>query len=121
MDNKTALFCEGSRHHMERFMEICLLLLLDQETSHGYTLAERLNDFGFSKEELNMGSLYRTLRKMEKDALLSSYWEEGKQGPKKRVYQVTEAGKRNMGNWIEVLKKRREQISKLITYYEKRI
>jgi len=119
MDNETTLFCQGARHHMERFMEICLLLLLYQEASHGYTLAEQLDTFGFSKKELNMGSLYRTLRKMEKDALVSSCWEEGRQGPKKRVYQITEAGKRNLGNWIEVLKKRRERISKLINYYER--
>ena len=120
MKEKLTLFCHGTRHHMERFMEICLLLLLDQETSHGYTLAEQLNDFGFSKEDLNMGSLYRTLRKMEKDALVSSCWEEGKQGPKKRVYQITEAGKASLKNWIVLLKKRRKRISKLINYYEKR-
>ncbi|MDI9596781.1 MAG: helix-turn-helix transcriptional regulator [Atribacterota bacterium] len=120
MKEKLTLFCHGTRHHMERFMEICLLLLLDQETSHGYTLAEQLNDFGFSKEELNMGSLYRTLRKMEKDSLVTSCWEEGKQGPKKRVYQITEAGKASLKNWIVLLKKRRKRISKLINYYEKR-
>jgi len=119
MDDNTTVFCQGARHHMERFMEICLLLLLYQETSHGYTLAERLNSFGFSKEELNMGSLYRTLRKMEKDFLVTSCWEEGKQGPKKRVYQITDTGKRNLENWIEVLKRRRERISKLINYYKK--
>ena len=120
MKEKLTMFCHGARNHMERFMEICLLLLLCQETSHGYTLAEQLNDFGFSKEDLNMGSLYRTLRKMEKDALVSSCWEEGKQGPKKRVYQITEAGKVSLKNWIVLLKKRRKRISKLINYYEKR-
>lgn len=120
MKEKLTMFCHGARNHMERFMEICLLLLLCQETSHGYTLAEQLNDFGFSKEDLNMGSLYRTLRKMEKDALVSSCWEEGKQGPKKRVYQITEAGKASLKNWIVLLKKRRKRISKLINYYEKR-
>lgn len=100
-------------------MEICLLLLLYQETSHGYILAEQLNNFGFSKEELNMGSLYRTLRKMEKDSLVTSCWEEGRQGPRKRVYQITDTGKRNLKNWIEILKKRRKRISKLMNHYEK--
>jgi PadR family transcriptional regulator, regulatory protein PadR len=119
MKEKLTLFCHGPRHHMERFMEICLLLLLYQQASHGYTLAEKLDIFGFSKQELNMGSLYRTLRKMEKETLVTSYWEEAKQGPKRRVYQITETGKMNLANWIEVLKRRRNQISRLINHYEK--
>jgi len=120
MSDETTVFCTGTRHHMERFMEICLLLLLYQEASHGYTLAEQLDTFGFSKKELNMGSLYHTLRKMEKDSLVTSSWEEGKQGPRKRVYQITDTGKGNLKNWIEILKKRKERISRLINHYEKK-
>jgi PadR family transcriptional regulator, regulatory protein PadR len=119
MGDETPVFCTGAKHHMERFMEICLLLLLYQEASHGYTLAEQLDTFGFSKKELNMGSLYHTLRKMEKDSLVTSSWEEGKQGPRKRVYRITEAGKGNLQDWIGIFKKRRTQISSLINHYEK--
>ena len=82
MNNKETIFCKGKPHNMDRFMEICLLLLLSQKNSHGYTLAEKLTHFGFSKEESNIGSLYRTLRKMEKDKYVTSNWQEGGQGPK---------------------------------------
>jgi poly-beta-hydroxybutyrate-responsive repressor len=119
MEGKMNLFCKGKNHKMERFMEVCLLLLLYKETGHGYVLAEQLTYFGFSKEELNIGSLYRTLRKMEKEASVISYWEEGGQGPKKRVYQITEAGKKRLDNWIEVLEERRTCITKLIDTYKK--
>lgn len=119
MKGKMNLFCKGKNHKMERFMEVCLLLLLYKETSHGYVLAEQLTYFGFSKEELNIGSLYRTLRKMEKEASVISYWEEGDQGPKKRVYQITEAGKKRLDNWIEVLEERRTRITNLIDTYKK--
>lgn len=119
MENEINLSCKGKAHHMERFMEVCLLLLLYQESGHGYTLAEKLAYFGFSKEELNIGSLYRTLRKMEKGACVTSYWEKGDQGPKKRVYQITQTGKRNLGHWVKVFKHRKKRISRLITSYEK--
>ena len=118
MKNETSLFCKGKPHNMERFMEICLLLLLSQEESHGYTLADKLTHFGFSKEKLNVGSLYWTLRKMEKDNYVTSNWQIGEQGPKKRVYKITESGKNMLKQWIQILKSRKKRIEKLINCYE---
>lgn len=116
--NENSLFCKGKAPDIKRFMEISLLLLLAQEKSHGYTLAERLTDFGFSNEEFNIGTLYRTLRKMEKDNYVTSKWFEGGQGPRKRVYQITESGKDALAQLIEVIKNRKKRIEKLINNYE---
>lgn len=118
MKNEKPLFCKGNAPNIKRFMEISLLLLLAQEESHGYTLAERLSDFGFSNEEFNIGTLYRTLRKMEKDNYVISKWQEGGQGPKKRVYQITESGKNTLAQFIEILKIRKKRIEKLIDDYD---
>jgi PadR family transcriptional regulator PadR len=106
---------------MERFMEVCLLLLLYEEAGHGYGFIEQLSYFGFSEEQLNVGTLYRTLRKMEKEGSVISVWEEGGQGPKKRVYKITDNGKRELGNWIQFLKDRKARIDKLIKKYESSI
>ena len=116
--NEESLFCKGKAPNIKRFMEISLLLLLAQEESHGYILAEKLTNFGFSKDELNIGTLYRTLRKMEKDGYIISKWKEGGQGPKKRVYQITETGKSMLTQLIEMLKNRKKRIEKLIDSYE---
>lgn len=118
MINEESLFCKGNAPNIKRFMEISLLLLLMQEESHGYTLAERLADFGFSKDELNIGTLYRTLRKMEKDSYVISKWQEGGQGPKKRVYQITDKGRNMLEQFIEMLKIRKKMIEKLIDDYD---
>ena len=48
------------------------LALLQEESSHGYVLMERIAQFGF--EQINPGTLYRTLRKMEKDRLCETTW-----------------------------------------------
>lgn len=103
---------------MERFLEVCLLLLLYNEAGYGYGLIEQLEDFGFSKQELNVSTLYRTLRKMEKDELVSSLWEEGGQGPRRRVYVITETGRKHLDQWIKILKIRKARIEKLIEKYE---
>ena len=67
-----------------------VLLFLQQSDSYGYELMERTAQFGF--ETMNPGTLYRTLRQMEKDGLCESEWETSRDGPARRVYSITEAG-----------------------------
>jgi PadR family transcriptional regulator, regulatory protein PadR len=118
MKNESELFCVGKYHKMERFLEVCLLLLLHDEVGYGYGLIEKLAYFGFKEDELNVSTLYRTLRKMEQDAWVTSYWEEGGPGPKRRVYIITEDGKKELAQWVMILKARKARISRLIEQYE---
>ena len=117
MTSDDSLFCHGKTHKMERFMEVCLLLLLYEETGHGYGLIEQLSYFGFSEEQLNVSTLYRTLRKMEKEGSIVSVWEKGGQGPTRRVYNITDSGKKELYSWVQILKTRKARIEKLISKY----
>jgi DNA-binding PadR family transcriptional regulator len=51
-------------------------------------------EFGF--EPINPGSVYRTLRQMEKEGLCESEWETSHSsnngGPPRRVYKITDEG-----------------------------
>jgi len=118
MENKINLCGKGKNHKLDKFMEVCLLLLLQKEITHGYVLADELTYFGFSKNDLNIGTLYRTLRKMEKKSLVTSFWEKGIHGPKKRVYTITDNGKKELENWIQILESRKKGIEKLIKSYK---
>ncbi|MGE3232745.1 MAG: poly-beta-hydroxybutyrate-responsive repressor [Thermoleophilia bacterium] len=68
-----------------------LLLALEQWQSHGYELIRRMSNFGF--ETLDRGSVYRTLRQLEKDGLVISGWDTSKAGPARRLYSLTDAGR----------------------------
>ena len=50
-----------------------VLLVLREWNSYGYELMVRARMFGF--EAMNPGTLYRTLRRMEKDGVVESSWE----------------------------------------------
>ncbi len=104
---------------MHRFMEVCLLFLLSDEDKacHGYCLAEQLTRFGFTDEELNISTLYRTLRHMEQSDWVRSHWESGGQGPQRRVYSITPLGRNALDNWATELQKRRERIGMLLDAY----
>jgi PadR family transcriptional regulator, regulatory protein PadR len=73
------------------------LVTLRKQSTHGYELMERLRRFGF--EEINPGTLYRTLRKMEREGLCSSEWETSEVGPACRVYSLTGAGEAYLKSW----------------------
>ena len=118
MTEDHALFCNSKNHKMERFLEVCLLLLLYDKVGYGYGLIEDLAFFGFSQDELNISTLYRTLRKMENENLVTSKWEEGGPGPKRRVYEITETGKEELDQWIKIRKVRKARSEKLIGRYD---
>ena len=79
------------------------LVLLREEGSHGYELMERLEEFGF--EEVDAGTLYRTLRRMEKEGLCESEWETSESGPARRTYSVTDEGEEYLAAWAEGCKR----------------
>ena len=110
--------CCEKHHGMNRFMEACLLVLLCGGEGHGYALADQLAGFGLAHEDLNVSTLYRTLRKMEASGWVKSDWEQGGKGPKRRVYAITQTGREELRAWVEVLKTRKAQIDKLIIKYK---
>jgi poly-beta-hydroxybutyrate-responsive repressor len=61
-----------------------ILLSLREWNSYGYELMERASAFGF--EAMNPGTLYRTLRQMEKEGIVESSWETSRGGPARRMY-----------------------------------
>lgn len=121
MKGQESICCSSKPPHMERFLEVCLLLLLYDEIGYGYGLVEQLTSFGFSEADLNVSTLYRTLRKMENEGLVTSLWKESGQGPKRRVYEITTNGKNELDQWIRILKVRKSRIESLINKYDKKI
>src|ERR671927_1974496 len=83
-----------------------ILLSLREWNSYGYELMERAAAFGF--EAMNPGTLYRTLRHMEKEGLCVSKWETSKGGPARRMYSITEAGEAYLDFWAESLEQYRQ-------------
>lgn len=67
----------------------CLLLLLRRRTGHGYDLVERLKTLGVTDGDSD--GVYRTLRSMERDALVQSDWTPGSADVSHQRRRVTQA------------------------------
>lgn len=96
------------------FLRPILLLLLAEQPSHGYDLLERVADFGL--ERLDAGGLYRTLRAMEQDGLVESWWEDSTAGPARRSYSLTDDGR----DWLHLAAgSMRETAAALVRYLDR--
>ena len=79
-----------------------LLLLLAEGPSHGYELLEQVRRAGVRNADA--GGLYRSLRAMEQEGLVSSWWEPSQAGPARRSYTVTSEGRRALDGSVRSLR-----------------
>lgn len=105
------------RARVERFSEPALLLLLRDRPAHGYELLEALTDV-LGGERVDMGNLYRTLRGLEQEGLVTSEWDAHAPGPAKRRYELTDAGRALLDEWADALASARRRIDAFLDRYE---
>ena len=98
------------------------LVLLKEESSYGYELMERMEE-EFGVEQINPGSVYRTLRRMEKEGLCTSEWdardEEGGPPPR-RMYAITDAGEAYLEAWAGACEKYHRLMDQFARVYGRR-
>ncbi len=78
-----------------------LLAFLKNWNAYGYQLTQRLAEAGMP--ECDSGTVYRTLRQLERSGLVSSFWDTSESGPARRMYSLTAAGDMFLAGWIQVL------------------
>jgi PadR family transcriptional regulator PadR len=65
---------------------------------HGYGLCEHISQVSGELLEMEEGSLYPALHRMEQDGWVSSKWELTDKGRKAKVYAITAHGKQQLAD-----------------------
>ncbi|GAA3154741.1 PadR family transcriptional regulator [Planomonospora alba] len=79
-----------------------LLALLAKEPAHGYELKQALEQtFGSAYPSPNIGQIYVTLGRLEKDGLVRAVDVEQSNRPNKKVYYLTAAGRESLDSWVD--------------------
>lgn len=102
---------------VERSIQAELLLLLGQRTSHGYELIQRLNEVDFKSGEADAATVYRNLRRMDKDKLIESHWEVGESGPGRRLYKLTPQGEASLKVWAKYIAQQKARLENFLEAY----
>lgn len=103
----------------DRYIQPSLLLGLLPEASYGYELIRNIQRFGFVEGQAPPGMIYRHLRQLEQDGLVSSQWQTEGAGPAKRMYHITEEGKGVLAVWIDYMQRQAKNLTAFIQIYEK--
>jgi PadR family transcriptional regulator PadR len=80
-----------------------ILKLLIEGDKYGYEISKLISLNSGGEYDLKEATMYSSLKRLENDGCISSYWGEGNQGGRRRYYRVTERGKElyleNKNNW----------------------
>ena len=76
-----------------------VLGLLAEESLHGYEVKQRFEELFGGSWDLNIGSVYQVLQRLERDGLVEPVGDRGDRG--KQLYQATAAGQSALSEWLE--------------------
>jgi PadR family transcriptional regulator PadR len=123
MSTKTSKTHKRSRHpgskKAERYIQSSILMALKIKSSYGYELIKEISQFGFVEGQAPPGMIYRHLRDLEENGLVSSEWQTEGAGPAKRVYHLTQEGSEVLDYWIGYMKNQAEKLLNFIKIYQK--
>jgi PadR family transcriptional regulator PadR len=73
-----------------------ILQIVSLEPAHGYGIAQRLEQISRSVVQVNQGSLYPALHRLEQKQWLRAEWRESETGREAKFYSLTAAGRKQL-------------------------
>lgn len=72
--------------------ETIILAILKKGDSYGYAVLKTINDQGGGIFDLKDATIYTTIKRMEADGLITTYWGEEQLGARRKYYHITPKG-----------------------------
>jgi transcriptional regulator len=73
-----------------------ILQVLSLEPAHGYGIAQRLEQISRAVVQVNQGSLYPALHRLQQRGWLRSEWKPSETGREAKFYSLTPAGRKQL-------------------------
>jgi PadR family transcriptional regulator PadR len=88
----------GKSELLKGSTEIILLTLLNEKVMYGYEIAKKIEEESEGYLQFKEGTLYPTLKRLETEGLVESYWQSSNEGPRRKYYTITKTGNKIMGD-----------------------
>jgi transcriptional regulator len=82
-------------------LDLLILKTLSIEPMHGWGISQHVQQISNGVLEVNQGSLYPALQRLEKGGLVLSYWDTTGNNRRARYYRLTASGRRALGAELE--------------------
>jgi PadR family transcriptional regulator PadR len=87
-------------------LDMLILQILSLEPAHGYGIAQRLEQISKSAIQINQGSLYPALHRLEQKNWLKAEWKQSETGREAKFYSLTPSGRKQLalekGSWARL-------------------
>jgi len=91
-------------------IDLLILKALSLQPMHGWGIGLRIEQISRGRLDVNQGSLYPALQRLEKDGLISSDWGMTENNRRARYYAITRQGRRALGDEVDKWKRFAETI-----------
>lgn len=82
-------------------LDLLILKTLSIAPMHGWGISQRVRQISKGVLEVNQGSLYPALQRLEKEGLITSDWATTANNRRARYYRLTRTGRRALGLELE--------------------
>jgi transcriptional regulator len=86
-------------------LDLLILKTLSLTPMHGWGITRRIQQTSDGILDVNLGSLYPALQRLEKNGLIASDWGTTDNNRRARYYRITTAGRRALGQELESYKR----------------
>src|ERR1700726_4349238 len=84
-------------------LDLLILTTIALEPKHGWAIAKRIQQVSREALQVQQGSLYPALHRLEQQAWIKAHWSETETGRRAKFYTLTRAGRqqldRELANW----------------------
>ncbi len=77
-------------------LELMILTILVREPMHGYGISQRLAALSHNHFQVNPGSLFPSLYRLEQDGKLKAEWSASENNRKAKYYKITASGRKQL-------------------------
>src|SRR6516162_10100924 len=87
-------------------LDLLILKTLELEPMHGWGITQRIQQLSDSVLQVNQGSLYPALHRLEERGWIRAVWGNSENNRQARYYQLTAQGRKQLGeekeNWLRL-------------------
>lgn len=82
-------------------LDLLILKTISQEPMHGWAIAKRIQQVSREALQVQQGSLYPALHRLEQQAWIQAEWRTTETGRMAKFYSLTKAGRKQLGKELE--------------------
>jgi len=77
-------------------LDLMILTILNRESLHGYGISQRMKALSRETFDVNPGSLFPALYRLEQDGKLKAEWRQSENNRNAKYYKLTAAGRKQL-------------------------